>query len=127
MEFEPDADLHGHRALALERVAVRADPLLHAERGVARAHRVVLAGERRPEQRHEPVAHDLGDGALVAMDRLHHVLERLLEDARDLLGIALGEQLHRALHVGEQHRDLLALAGERGARVEDARGEVGGV
>ena len=41
-----------------------------------------------------------------------------------LLGIAVGEQLHRALEVGEQDRDLLALAFEGAARGEDPLGQV---
>jgi hypothetical protein len=52
--------------------------------------------ERRAEERHDPS---------------HRV-----EDPSGLLGIAIGEQLHRALHVGEQHRYLLALAFERALR-----------
>ena len=41
-----------------------------------------------------------------------------------LLGIAVGEQLHRALEVGEEDRDLLALAFEGGLGGEDLLGEV---
>jgi hypothetical protein len=36
---------------------------------------MVLVGDGRPEQRHDPVAHDLVDGTLVAMNGLHHPLE----------------------------------------------------
>ena len=43
-------------------------------------------------------------------------------------GIAVGEQLHRALEIGEEHGDLLALAFEGALRGEDLLGEVlGGV
>ena len=85
---------------------------LHVERRVAGPHRVVLVGERRAEERHDPVAHDLVDRALVAVDGLHHPLEDGIEELPRLLGVAVGEQLHRALEVGEEHRDLLALAFE---------------
>ena len=89
---------------------------------------MVLVGERRAEERHDPVAHDLVDGALVAVDGLHHALEHRVEELARFLGIAVGEQLHRALEVGEEHRDLLALALQRGLRGEDLLGEVlGGV
>ena len=89
---------------------------------------MVLVGERRAEQRHDPVAHDLVDGALVAVDGLHHPLEHGIEELPRLLGVAVGEQLHRALEVGEEHGDLLALALEGGLRGEDLLGEVlGGV
>ena len=85
---------------------------------------MILVGERRAEQRHDPVAHHLVDRALVVMHRLHHAFEHGIEDLARLLGIAVGEQFHRALQVGEQHRDLLALAFERGLRGEDLLGEV---
>ena len=74
-------------------------------------------GERRAEQRHDAVAHHLVDGALVAMDGLHHPLEDGIEELARLLGIAVGEQLHRALEVGEEDGDLLALALEGGLEV----------
>ena len=89
---------------------------------------MVLVGQRRAEERHDPVAHHLVDGALVAVDRLHHVLEHGVEELARLLGVAVGEQLHRALEVGEEHGDLLALAFERGLGGEDLLGEMlGGV
>ncbi len=97
---------------------------LQVDRGVARPHRVVLVGEGRAEQRHDPVAHHLVDGALVAVDGLHHPLEDGIEELARLLGVAVGEQLHRALEVGEEDGDLLALALEGGLRGEDLLGEV---
>jgi hypothetical protein len=41
-----------------------------------------------------------------------------------VLGIAVGEQLHRALEVGEEDRDLLALAFQRGSGGQDPLGEM---
>jgi len=46
---------------------------------------------------------------------VHHVGGRV-EDLARLLGIAVGEQLHRALEIGEQHGHLLALAFEAPSR-----------
>jgi hypothetical protein len=43
---------------------------------------------------------------------------------RALLRVAVSQQLHRALHVGEENGDLLALALERGLRREDPLGEM---
>jgi hypothetical protein len=85
---------------------------------------VVFVRQRRAEERHDPVAHDLVDGALVAMDRFHHVFEDGVEELPRLLRVAVSQQLHRALHVGEENRDLLALALERGLRREDPLGEM---
>jgi hypothetical protein len=38
------------------------------------------------------------------------VLEHGVEQLPRLLGVAVGEQLHGALEIGEEDRDLLALA-----------------
>ena len=100
------------------------DRLLHSERRVASAHRVVLVGERRAEERHDPVAHHLIHRAFVAVDRLHHALQHGVEDLARLLRIAVGEELHRALEVGEEDGDLLALALEGGLGREDPLGQV---
>ena len=91
---------------------------------VARSHRVILVRKRRTEERHNAVAHHLVDGPLVAVDGLHHVLEYGIEQLPRLLGIAVGEELHRALEIGEQHGDLLALAFESSLGGEDSLGEV---
>ena len=85
---------------------------------------MVLVGEGSTEERHDPVAHDLVHGALVAVDGLHHAFEHRVEELARLLGIAVGEQLHGALQIGEEDGDLLALALERGAGAEDLLGEV---
>ena len=125
---EPHADLDGHPVRAEDTLRVLRDRLLHPQRRVARPHGVVLVGERRAEERHDPVAHHLVDGALVAVDGLHHPFEHRVEELARLLGVAVGEQLHRALEVGEEHGDLLALAFEGGLGGEDLLGEVlGGV
>ena len=90
---------------------------LHVQRGVTRPHGVILVRERSPEERHDPVAHHLVYGALVAVDGLHHPLEDGIQELPGLLGVPVGEQLHRALEVGEQHGHLLALALEGGFEV----------
>ena len=122
VEADPDLHLHPVRAPRVVRVALQR--LLHPQRGVARPHGVILVGERRAEERHDPVAHHLVDGALVAVDRLHHPLEHGVEELARLLRVAVGQQLHRALEVGEEHGDLLALAFEGGLGGEDLLGEV---
>jgi hypothetical protein len=48
------------------------------------------------------------------VDGVHHVLEHGIEELAGILGVALGQQLHRALEIGEEDGDLLALAFERG-------------
>jgi hypothetical protein len=117
--IEPDANLHFEAMARPQLGREAADRLLHAQRRVAGAHGVILVGERRAEQRHDAVAHHQVHGALVVMHRLHHSIEHRLEDSARILGIALGNQLHRAFEVREQHRHLLALAFKRRARGEN--------
>jgi hypothetical protein len=62
------------------------------------------------------------------MDGLHHALEDGVEELARLFGIAVGEELHGALEVGEEDGDLLALAFQSGFGGEDLFGQVlGGV
>jgi hypothetical protein len=81
-------------------------------------------GEGRAKERHDPIAHDLVHRALVAVDRLHHELEDGIENLPCLLGITIGEQLHRPFEVGEEHGDLLALAFQGALRGQDLLGQM---
>jgi hypothetical protein len=110
----------------MDLLGVPLDGLLHPQGGVAGADGMVLVGERRPEESHDPVAHDLVYRAFVAVDGLHHALEDGVQELAGLLWVAVGEQFHRALQVGEEDRDLLALAFEGCLRGEDPLGEVFG-
>ena len=101
--------------------------LLHAERGVAGADGVVLVRQRRAEEGHDAIAHHLVHRPLVAVDGRHHVLDDGIEELARLLGVAIGEELHGALEVGEEDGDLLALAFQGGLRGEDLLGQVLGV
>ena len=118
---EANADLHRNTGSTLNLLRVPLHGLLHTQRGVTRADRVILVSDRRPEERHDPVAHDLVDRALVAVDGVHHAFQDGVEQLPRLLGVAVRQQLHRPLHVGEKDGDLLALALKRGLRGEDAR------
>jgi hypothetical protein len=122
--IEPHANLHRRAARALDLVRVDIDPTLHPQRGVAGADRVVLMPDGRPEEGHDAVAHHLVDGALVAVDRLHHPLEHRVQELPRLLGITVDQKFHRALEIGEQHGDLLPLAFEGALRGQDLVGEV---
>jgi hypothetical protein len=101
---------------------------LHVEGRIATADGVILVGQGRAEEGHDPVAHDLVHRALVAVDRLHHSLEHGVEELPSFLGVSVCQQLHGSLQVGEEDRDLLPLALEGSLRGEDLLGEVlGGV
>src|SRR5262249_13312371 len=76
------------------------------------------------KQRHDAITHYLVYCALEAVHGIHHPLEHGIKDLTRLLGVTIGEQPHRPLQIGEQHRDLLALALECRLGGEDLLGEV---
>jgi hypothetical protein len=78
------------------------------------------------EQGHDPVAGVLVHRTLEAVHALGENLKEALENPVPPFRIELLGQLHRALDVGEQHGDLLALAFEGGLRLQDLVGEVFG-
>src|SRR5207245_501281 len=114
------------RARAPPRSCVLLHGLLHPERGVTRAHGVIFLGEGRAEQCHDAVAHHLVHRTLVAVDRLHHPFEHRVEDLACFLRVAIREQLHRALQVGEEDGHLFALAFQGALGGQDLLGEVPG-
>jgi hypothetical protein len=122
IEPDPDADLDAVAGARL--VRLRPHRALDRERGVAGAHGVVLVRDRRAEQRHDAVAQDPVDGALVTMDATHHHGQRGIQEPPGVLRIGVLDQRERALDVGEQHGDLLAFAFEGGARAEDPLGQM---
>ena len=117
-----DADLDAEGAARLGGVDLHRP--LDRQRRVAGAHGMVLMRDRRAEQRHDAVAHDLVDRALVAMHGIHHDADRAVEDAARFFRVGAFDDRERALDVGEQHRDVLALARQSRPGIEDALGEV---
>src|SRR5207342_603577 len=95
-------------------VCVTAKILLESERRIAGALRVVLVRDRSPEQRHDPVASELVDRALEAMNALGEDPEEPIHDLVPFFGIDLLGEVHGALHVGEEYRHLLAFTLEGG-------------
>jgi hypothetical protein len=69
-------NVHRHARGPVHLLGVSLHRFLHPQGGVARPHRVVLVGERGPEEGHDPVAHD---SPFVAMDGLHHAFEHGIE------------------------------------------------
>ena len=90
---EPDPDLDVDVLLAEDLLGVLRDQRLHLQRGVPGPHGVVLVRDRRAEQRHDPVPHDLVHRALVTVDRRHHPLQDGIQDPPGLLGVAIGQEL----------------------------------
>ncbi|HJQ83644.1 MAG TPA: hypothetical protein VKA21_06190 [Candidatus Binatia bacterium] len=88
---------------------------------MARALGVVLVRDRRPEHRHDAVAGELVDEPAEALDPLRQKAEEALHEGRPLLRVEAFGELHRAAHVGEEHRDLLPLALDRETSTEHLR------
>jgi hypothetical protein len=106
----PDPYLERRLAFASELLGVAAHVFLHPQRRVKRPQRMVLVGDRGAEQREDPIAGGLHNVAVIAMDRVDHELQGRIDNAARLLGVEVLHQLHRALDVGKQRRDRLALA-----------------
>ena len=121
---QPDANLHLDAVRAPHLRAVTTHGLLHGQGGVAGPHGVNLMRQRRPKQCHDAVAHDLVHRALIAMHGGHEALQYRIEELPRFLGITVGQQLHRALQVGEQHCDLLALAFHGAAGMQDLLSQI---
>ena len=131
--MRPDHDLsrvepHPRREVEAERAAElgreRRQLVADRERRETGALRVVLVCDRGAEESHDAVAGVLVDRSLEAVDAGGEDLEVAVEHlVPDLFADAAGELL-RSLDVGEEHRHLLALAFERGARGEDLLGNV---
>lgn len=69
---QPDTDPELDAALSLKLLGQSADRLLDRERRFDGSERMVFERDRRAEQCHEPVAEELVDGAVIAVDRLCH-------------------------------------------------------
>ena len=108
----------------LNLVCISRDGLLHSERRITRAHGMILVGDGRAKEGHNPIAHNPVHGALIAVDRLNHALEHRVEELLRVLRVAVSKQLHRALNIREQHGDLLPLTLEGCPGGEDLIGKM---
>jgi hypothetical protein len=54
----------------------------------------------------------------------HEALQHRVEELPGLLRVAVGQEFHRALQIGKQHRDVLALAFEGTPGGEDFLREI---
>ena len=109
----PDPRFNGNLALRAQTVGIATQLLLHRQRRMKCALRMVLVGDGRAEQCEDAVAGRLRNVAAVAMHRRHHKMQHRVDDRARLLGIEIAHQLGRALDVGEQRGDGLALAVDR--------------
>ena len=100
------------------------EPALDRQGGAERPLGVTLVRDRRPEQRHHPVAEELVDRPFVAVHLVQDHLEGAVHDGADVFGVELFRHRREARYVREQDRHLPALAFEGGLRVQNSVGEV---
>ena len=121
---EPHAHGEVEASLPTQLAGIAPERLGQMQRRVAGAARMILVGERRAKERHDPVAGELVHRTLESVHPLRKDGEEAVHDPVPLFRIDLRRQLHGTLHVDEEHRHLLALALEGAARGEDPLGEV---
>src|SRR5262249_17065865 len=121
----PYTDLEGDALGPLDLHSILLYRGLHGQGSITGPHRMIFMGYGRPEQRHDPIAHDLVHGPLIAMDRRHHAFQDRIEELPSLLRVAVGEEFHGAFEIGKQHGHLLALAFEGAFGRQDLLGEIG--
>ena len=111
---DADANLDRRPATLAQRRRIAPQLFQHPQRRIQRALSMILVRERRAEHRENAVAGALHDVAVVAAHRVDHQLERGVDNRARLFGIEVLLELSRALDVGEQRGDRLALAVGRG-------------
>ena len=82
---------------------------LNVQRGQTGAKSVILQRNRRPKERHDPVAGELVDGPAVSPHHDRTAVDQLGHDLAQPLGTKRRCDVHRMHHVGEQNRHLLVL------------------
>jgi hypothetical protein len=73
----------------------------------ARPQSVIFERHWSAEQRHQPIASEFVDRALVSLNNCRRPVEQLMHDLAQPLWIQCGRQLHRTHHVREKDGDLL--------------------
>src|SRR5713101_2151493 len=70
---------------------------------------MIFMGNGRAKQRQDAIAERLGDVALIAMDGLHHELQRGINNGPGVLRVEPFDERGRAFEVSEESSDGLAL------------------
>ena len=58
---------------------------------------MIFMRNRRPKQGHNAIAHDLVDGAFIAVHGRHHALQHRIEELPGVLGVAIGQGVPSSL------------------------------
>ena len=113
---ETDATLYGQAVGTAHLVGIGAECRLHGEGGVTGPCRVILMGTGGAKEGHNAVAQHLVHRAFIAVHRVHHGMQGGIQELLGRLGVEIANQGHGVLDIRKEHRDLLALAGQGGAR-----------
>ena len=111
--IDSDPHLDGRLTQLCEPLGMLAQLLLHLERRIEPALRMVLVGDRRAEDRVNAVAGRMHDIAFVTAHRPNHDPQRRVDDRARLLGVEVRHQFRRAFDVRKQGGDHLSLAVDR--------------
>jgi hypothetical protein len=96
--------------LLAQLVGVAPQLLLHSQRSVERALRVVFMSDWCAEQGEDAVASGLGDVTAVALHRLHHQLQFRVDDGAGFLRVEVLDQVIEPLMSAESAVTRLAFA-----------------
>ena len=107
---EPHPDAKPHAVPQPNGFGENAHGVADVQGGEAGSLRVIFVGDGSPEQSHGAVAGELMHRALEAVYAFGDDLKEVLDDVEPLFRIEPRRKSHRALDVGEQHSDVLALA-----------------
>ena len=121
---QPDAELQRNAMRAAHLLGVAAQGGLHGQGGVAGAQGMVFMGNGGAEQGHDAVTQHLIHRALEAVHGVHHVPQGRIEEPLGGFGIEVADEFGGAFEIGKQHRHLLALAFQRGARRQNLLDEM---
>ena len=126
-DHEARVESHAHAELdpagARQLLAIAGKRRLHGEGRIRGALRVVLVRDRRPEERHEPVAEELVGCPLVTVDLGEHGLERAVDQRVHVLGIESLGNRGESGDIGESTVTCLRspVSAERSFRMRSAR------
>ena len=122
---QPHPHVEVDTALPLELAAVDGQLLPQMKGGGAGLPGVVLVGDGRPEEGHDPVASELVDVTVEAGHAVAQDGEEATHELAPVLQFHRGGEVHGVDHVGEEDGDLLALRAPdpgSGCRLEGSRG-----
>jgi hypothetical protein len=107
--IQPDPHLQGDPVTVFDLSGQPLGVLLNVQRRHTGPKSVILQRRRSPEHGHDPITGELIDRAAVALHHHRSGVDQLGHDLAQPLRTHRRGDVHRAHHIGEQHRHLLVL------------------